>query len=519
MANYIRLPNGAYYEAPEGLNYSDAFRKAYQDYPEAFGQAPSPKALPQSGFMAASKAGIASLKSDIAALAGRTGLMDEAAAEKYIQEQEAYRQKTFKPTETFGEAPVTKTLELLGGSLPYMAAPIAAGVGALAAPSAAIVAPIAAGLTSAAQFTGSNLSRQMAEGKTLGETELGSAAAAAIPQAALDVFAFRLLPGIRGIFAAAGKEVPEKLLLDATKQSVGKITADYTLATGKAAGMEGLTEAGQQVLERLQAGLAINDAKARDEYFDSFIGGAVLGGVIAPGGRYIERAGEQGKQQAAQRAESKRLADEARGIQAQEEAKQQEQLAIVQRRENAMERARNMPGFTGVTDPNVDLLASARAQREEEAAALERARLEKIKEVESTDYHADPLENQRRKTAELAKLGEIPEAQEPAPPIEIITPEQQAQMKADEIQGRMAEVPSFTGGPGGINDLMMRNVRENQADQERQQKVDLEDKIEEIRNTDYSSDPMQNALLQQKEFEKLGFMPYVPIDTQLGLTP
>ena len=86
MANYIRLPNGAYYEAPAGLDYSDAVRKAYQDYPEAFGQTPSPKSLPQSGFMAASKAGLASLKSDVAALAGRTGLMDEAAAEKYIQE-------------------------------------------------------------------------------------------------------------------------------------------------------------------------------------------------------------------------------------------------------------------------------------------------------------------------------------------------------------------------------------------------------------------------------------------------
>ena len=480
-------------------------------------QPPAPN--PQSGFIAASKAGLASLKSDVAALAGRTGLMDEAAAEKYIQEQEAYRQKTFKPTETFGEAPVTKGLELLGGSLSYMAAPVVAGLGATALPGAAIAVPVAAGLTSAAQFTGSNLSRQMAEGKTLGQTELGPAFAASVPQAALDVFAFRLLPGIRGIFAAAGKEVPEKLLLDATKQSVGKITADYTLATGKAAGMEGLTEAGQQVLERLQAGLEIGDDKARSEYFDSFIGGAVLGGTLAPAGRYIERAGEQGKQQAAQRAENKRLADEARAIQLQEDAKAQELLAAGQMREAAMERARNMPGFTGITDPNVDFLSAARDQREAEAAALEEARLEKIREVEATDYHADPLENQRRKTAELAKLGEIPEVQEPAPPIEIITPEQQAQMKATEIQGRMAETPGFTGGPGGINELMMRNVRESQADQERQQKIDLKAKVDEIRNTDYSSDPMQNALLQQKEFEKLGFMPYVPIETQLGLTP
>jgi len=509
-------PDGRIYEfeGPDGIS-EDAVLSAVRR--QIASQPPAPN--PQSGFMPAAKAGLASLKSDIATLAGRTGLMDEAAANKYIKEQEEYKQKTFKPTETFGEAPITKTLELFGGSLPYMAAPVVAGIGALALPEAAIAAPIAAGLTSAAQFTGSNLSRQMAEGKTLGETELGSAALASIPQAALDVFAFRLLPGIRGIFAAAGKEIPEKVLLDATKQSVGKVAADYTLATGRAASMEGLTEAGQQVLERLQAGLAINDEKARSEYFDSFVAGAVLGGTLAPAGRYVERAGEQGKQRAAQRAESKRLADEARGIQALEDAKAQEQLAAVQRRENAMERARNMPGFTGVTDPNVELLSAARDQREAEAAALEQARLAKIEEVQATDFHADPLENQRRKTAELAKLGEIPEAQEPAPPIEVITPEQQAQMKADEIQGRAAEMPSFTGGPGGINDLMMRNVRESQADQERQQKVDLQAKVDEIRNTDYSSDPMQNALLQQKEFEKLGFMPYVPIETQLGMTP
>lgn len=526
----VQGPDGRIYdiEGPEGAS-EEAILSTVRRHIAS--QPPAPN--PQSGFIAASKAGLASLKSDIATLAGRTGLMDEAAANKYIKEQEEYRQKTFKPTETFGEAPVTKTLELFGGSLPYMAAPVIAGVGALALPETIAAAPVlgglltageaagmgAAGLTSAAQFTGSNLSRQMAEGKTLGETQLGSAAAAAVPQAALDVFAFGLMPGIRKILSIAGKEVTEKTALEATKQSTAQILKDYSLATGKAASMEGLTEAGQQVLERLQAGLSITDAKARDEYFDSFIGGAVLGGALAPAGRYIERAGEQSKQQAAQRAESKRLADEARAIQAAEDAKAQELLAAGQRRQAVMERARNMPGFTGVTDPNAELLSSAREQREAEAAALEQARLAKIQEVEATQFHADPLENQRRKTAELAKLGEIPEAQEPAPIIPIITPEEIAQQKATAIQERAAEMPSFTGGPGGVNELMMRNVRESQVAQERQQKVDLQAKVDEIRNTDYSSDPIQNVMLQQKEFEKLGFMPYVPIEAQLGMTP
>jgi len=313
MPQYVQLPDGGFFPLKDGEDPRDALAEAAKLHPAAFGRTVKKEEgpPPASGFMPSLKSGISSLKGDVAALAGRTGLMDEANAEKYIQEQEAYRQKTFKPTETFGEAPLTKGLELLGGSLPYMAAPLAAGIGALAAPGAAIVAPVAAGLVSATQFTGSNLSRQMGEGKTLGETELGSAAAAAIPQAALDTLSFRLLPGISRIFAAAGKEVPKEVLAQATKQNLSKVVGDYAAATGKGAGVEGLTEAGQQVLERLQAGLSITDEKARSEYFDSFIGGAVLGGALSPAGRYVERGQEASQREAARATETKRLADEA----------------------------------------------------------------------------------------------------------------------------------------------------------------------------------------------------------------
>ena len=318
MPQYLPLPDGSSVTIQDGETPEQTWARAQQAYPEAFGiiKKKEEVAAPQSGFMPATKAGFSSLKSDLAALAGRTGLMDEAAAEKYIQEQEAYRQKTFKPTETFGEAPLTKGLELLGGSLPYMAAPVAAG---FAAPQG-LAALGAAGLASAAQFTGSNLSRQMGEGKTLGETELGSAAVAAVPQAALDALSLKMLPGVRSIFAAAGKEVPERALLEATKQTTAQVAKDYTLATGVAMGAEGLTEAGQQVFERLQAGLSITDDKARSEYFDSFIGGAVLGGAISPAGRYIERGQEATQREVARAAEQKRIADEAEAAKNQPEA-------------------------------------------------------------------------------------------------------------------------------------------------------------------------------------------------------
>ena len=300
MAQYLPLPDGNSLLMKEGETPQDAWSRAQRQFPDSF-KTKTAEAQPESGFIAGVKSGIAGLKGDVAALAGRTGLMDEAAAEKYIKEQEAYRRSTYKEPETWGEAPVTKALGLLGQSVPYMAAPVVAGF----APGAAGLG--LAGLASAAQFTGSNLSRQMGEGKKLGETELGSAAAASVPQAALDILSLKMLPGIRGIFSTVGKEVPEKVLLEATKQSTAKIAQDYALATGKAMGVEGLTEAGQQVFERLQAGLNISDVKARDEYFDSFIGGAVLGGAIAPVGRYVERGREQAQQEQARIGEIQKL--------------------------------------------------------------------------------------------------------------------------------------------------------------------------------------------------------------------
>lgn len=62
-------------------------------------------------------------------------------------------------------------------------------------------------------------------------------------------------------------------------------------------GAEGITESAQQVLERMQAGLNLTDEKARDEYFQSLIGGAVLGGALSPAGRFVERSGERTQQE------------------------------------------------------------------------------------------------------------------------------------------------------------------------------------------------------------------------------
>jgi hypothetical protein len=255
-------------------------------------------------FVPALKSGVSLAQEAGYALAGRTGLMDEAAAQKAIEEEQAYQQRVFKPTEEgFLEAPVTKTLELLGQSLPFMVLPVAAAGATLALPftgAAATVAGLgAAGLASGAQFTGTNLLRQMEptdeapKGKSIGETDLGDAALAAVPQAALDVLSLRMMPFIRGVFGQVGKDLSEEAARRIASKNLKDVAADYALATGKTMTVEGLTEAAQQSLERLQAGLTMTDEAARDEYLESFVGGAVLGGVLAPPGRYLERRAAQ----------------------------------------------------------------------------------------------------------------------------------------------------------------------------------------------------------------------------------
>ena len=247
------------------------------------------------GFKAAAAAGLESLKGEAALTAGKVGLMGIAEAEAYQKEQEKKASARFTPTQdSWAESPWQKLKETVGGSAAYMALPAAAGLAALAAPAgipAAAVGLGAAGLASGAQFVGTNLSRQMGTGKTLEETDLGAAAAAAIPQALLDTAAMALLPGVGKLFGSVGSKLTTAEAKAIASQTFKQAAADYTAKTGMAMGREGATETVQQVLERLQAGLAIDDPEARKEYIESFIGGAALGGVFAPVGRYSERSG------------------------------------------------------------------------------------------------------------------------------------------------------------------------------------------------------------------------------------
>jgi hypothetical protein len=288
-------------------------------YPEAFGFEEEKEARPKqdtSGLKAAASAGLTRLGGEFELLMGKAGFKDQAKAQREYEAAEKKASERFTPTEKgWTEDFGLKFRETLGGSLPSMVAPAAAGLAALALPVSAPVAIgaglLGAGAVSAGQFTGSNLSRQVGTGKSLEEASGAAALGAAIPQALIDTAAMALIPGVGKLFGSVGSKLTTEQAKAIASQTLGKAAADYTAKTGLAMGREGFTEVVQQSLERLQAGLNIADPEAREEYIESFIGGAVLGGAIAPAGRYIERSGAKTQAARAERDERNVAAKEA----------------------------------------------------------------------------------------------------------------------------------------------------------------------------------------------------------------
>ena len=174
----FQMPDGRIgrFEVPEGTTPEQAQELISKSLNLATPNFPKPKPqeeAPDTGFTGALKASYEGLKGEGALLAGKVGLMGEAEAQKYYEDQKEKEKKVFKPTEKgWSEDPWEKFKETLGGSLAYMALPAAAGAAAVGSPlllggaaltgtAATIAGGAAAGLASAGQFTGANLGRQM----------------------------------------------------------------------------------------------------------------------------------------------------------------------------------------------------------------------------------------------------------------------------------------------------------------------------------------------------------------------
>ena len=168
----------------------------------------------------------------------------------------------------------------LGGvaaeSAPAMAAGIVGGIAAAAAAPLVGIGAVGAGLAGATVanvpfFYGMNRERQKdaIEAGLKTEVNEGAAFLTALPQALLDGIADRLLVG-----GASKLGITQKALTG------GGVFTRGTKGVGTGAIIEAPTEIGQQILERAQAGLPLDNEEALAEYREAGIAGGLLGGAI-----------------------------------------------------------------------------------------------------------------------------------------------------------------------------------------------------------------------------------------------
>jgi len=325
MVTYeIQGPDGNLYQidGPEGASKSQivAAIQAKLRSQESETRAPEErKPEPETGFFAGLRSAAENVQAARYAVEAAAGV---EGAEQKAKERREKSKAIYKQPE-FLEHPVDYVTGLAGQSIPYVVAPaVAGGAAMLAAPAlglgalgTTVAATGAAFLANAGQFSATNLSRQLEEGTKAKDLNVLNAVAASIPQAALDTLSLKMMPGLGNILGKAGFRLGEREIEEVAKQSIIKQVA-------KTSGTEGLTESAQAVLERAQAGLNITNEDARREYFENFIGGAVLGGTIGVPGHAYQ------KMKAQDQVMAKEYAAEQATIKAKEEAAKIEQTAV-----------------------------------------------------------------------------------------------------------------------------------------------------------------------------------------------
>ena len=188
-----------------------------------------------------------------------------------LLEQPARMQST--DVDGFGSA-LTYAGEVVGEQIPQLglglgaavAAPIVAGATGVAAPFV-IGAGAAAAVTAPILF-GNNIQRQedeVAAGKKA-SVDVGDALTATFGQATLEGVSDKLLLGVGKPLIGLGKAGWKGLFLRTTGRATGGATT------------ESLTEVGQQMMERAQAGLPIDSDDAIAEYREAAIAGGLIGG-------------------------------------------------------------------------------------------------------------------------------------------------------------------------------------------------------------------------------------------------
>ena len=208
-----------------------------------------------------------------------TGVEERAGQQLGLLSLEQPKRLQSSDVDSIGSA-LTYAGEVVGEQIPQLGLGLGAAVlGTVAAPVLAPVlgaaAPFVAGATAAGLATapilfGNNIQRQEDEvaAGTKDRVDVGDALTATFGQATLEGVADKLLLGGFKLLKPVGS----------TKEGwKGVLTRTGSRATG-GAGTESLTEVGQQMLERAQAGLPIDSDDAIAEYREAAIAGGLIGG-------------------------------------------------------------------------------------------------------------------------------------------------------------------------------------------------------------------------------------------------
>ena len=312
----VQGPDGRIYdvEGPEGASEAQIVAYVRQQIANAPAEPPAEKK--KSGILASASKGLESLISSgrtaigaatgDANIAAREGLeRGETIGRRYEDEigldkvKQAYSERGLLSAagEVAGQIP-----KALAQQAPNIAATLgSARLGAMAGSAFGPVGSVVGGVGGAlapglVSMFGSNVERQAAEQAKEGKStdvDVGTAAAAALPQAALDAIGTFIPLGGRLVSKLTG--IPAGALFGKTATQTTKLADEKLLATlakGTATGAlaEIPTEVAQQMLERAQAGLSLSSPDALAEYGETAYQVSLLAPVGAAG-RLSERSG------------------------------------------------------------------------------------------------------------------------------------------------------------------------------------------------------------------------------------
>jgi hypothetical protein len=355
---YLQLPNGKYLKIPEGMSPDQAYSSALEKFPNLLDEPEQRKGL-GAALGKGTESTLSSLRTGLEALvspekAAQKGLArEQELADKYAQQigteklKEAYEKSGLIGAggELVRQVPLAIAEQLPNLATMFAGAKAGARLPIPGAYGKVIGAGLGALAPSALQQFGSNIERQAAEQAEAGQPiniNRAKAAAAAAPQAALDVAASFIPlggkvagkvfgPEVEKLLMRGGTEAAEKLAQESFKKTLGK-----GLAIGAAAEIP--TEIAQQMMERAQAGLSLTSADALKEYGET----AYQVGLLAPiggAGRFIDKSAARGDIRAREQAEEQRLAEE------QAKVAEEEKLNKEAMEEMAKIAAENQPTF------------------------------------------------------------------------------------------------------------------------------------------------------------------------------